>query len=292
MTALQLQESTLPKKKAIVGGEAMMGLDVLQDLLEAALNVARVDESIIDAKGSAPPLDHPDARKWHDVSLRALSWTRTALASQQDSSLRQMLEQSKNRSKASALTSGMEEILVQATTPLQPDQLPLSADTAPFCPGPPGVWIVPNLAAKESLTAQEEPPVLSAAAAFAIADLSGIGSLREDLIRLREYNADRCLIVRRIKKLGLASADLLREYFGRFGVVSEVLVAHSFEKKSPKCRCDRVRPAALGFIIMETAGEAEAAISAGPSLEVDKVLINVKKFEAFEDTNSDHEEVL
>ena len=40
---------------------------------------------------------------------------------------------------------------------------------------------------------------------------------------------------------------------------------------------------------METADGARAAISAGPTLEVDKVQISIKKFEAFEDDNSDRE---
>lgn len=288
MTAFADQTSLLPTTKTSTEGyELMMGSELLQDFLEAALNVARVDESITDAKVAAPPLEEADAQKWHDVSLRALSWTRTALASQQDSALKLMLEQAKSRCKAAACMSGLHEIQLQTKAPVKP--LMLSAEAKPFHPGPPGTWILSSMTAKEGWTEQEEPRSLRAAAAFAAAGLNEVGSLREDLNCLREYDSDRCLIVRRIKRLGLASADLLRAHFQRFGIVSEVLVAHSFERKSPKCRCDRIRPAALGFIVMETADGARAAISAGPTLEVDKVQISIKKFEAFEDDNSDRE---
>jgi len=260
---------------------------LLQDFLEAALNVARVDESVIEATLGAPPLEDADARKWHDVSLRALSWTRTALASQQDSALKRMLEEARKRCQSSSLMTDLDKIQMQATTPAKCLPL-LSADATPFRPGPPGVWILPSPAEKGSLITQEEPRSPSSTVATA-ADLDSIGSLREDLVRLREYDSDRCLIVRRIKKLGLASADLLRDHFERFGSVSEVLVAHSVERKSQKCRCDRIRPAALGFVVMENAEEAAAAIAAGPTLEVNKVHIYIKKFEAFEDDSSDRD---
>jgi len=263
---------------------------MLNDLLEAALNVARVDDSINNANMEAPPLEDADARKWHDVSLRALSWTRTALASQQDSILKQMLAQARSRCKSAALMSGLDEIQLQAKTPVKP--LPLSPDAKPFSPGPPGLWILPSPSEKDTSTTQEEPQSQRAATAFAAAGLSKVGSLREDLMCLRDYDADRCIIVRRIKKLGLASAELLKEHFQRFGVVSEVLVAHSFERKSLKSRCDRIRPAALGFIVMENADAARAALSAGPILIVQQVHINVKKFEVFADENSEHEEAI
>jgi len=268
----------------------MMCTEMLHDLLEAALNVARVDESIIHANMGTPPLDEADARKWHDVSLRALSWTRKALASQQESVLQQMLTQAKGRCTSSGLISGLDKIQLQAKSSVEP--FPLSSDAKPFHPGPPGVWILPSAPTRESWPAEEEPSSQRAAAAFAAAGFATTGSLREDLMRLREFDADRCLIVRRIKRLGLDSGDLLRVYFEQFGAVSDVLVAHSFERKSPKCRCDRIRPAALGFIVMGTADAAQAAISAGPSLEVGNVHITVKKFEAFQDDGIDHEEVM
>jgi len=262
---------------------------LLQVLLEAALSVARVDESIIEANLDAPPLEDADARKWHDVSLRALSWSRTAFASQQDSVLKQILEEAKKRCQPSSLMTDLDEIQMQATAPAK-YLPPLLADETPFRSGPPGVWILPSLAETGIRMAQEEPRSPSATAAIAAAGLDNIGSLREDLNRLREYDSDRCLIVRRIKKLGLASSDLLRDHFERFGNVSDVLVAHSFERKSQKCRCDRIRPAALGFVVMENAQAAAAAIAAGPTLEVNNVLIYIKKFEAFEDDNSDCQE--
>merc|ERR1719161_2891980 len=82
-------------------------------------------------------------------------------------------------------------------------------------------------------------------------DSSLVGSLRADLEKLRTYDPDRCLLVRNLKKLGLSSQQLLQEHFGHYGVVSEVLVAHSFEKPSAKRRNGRIRSATKGFVVME-----------------------------------------
>merc|ERR1719152_179664 len=95
-----------------------------------------------------------------------------------------------------------------------------------------------------------------------------VGSLRDDLERLKEYDAQQCFIVRRIKRLGLGSPEILREHFSSFGGVKEMLISHSFEKKSVKCRADRVRPAALGFIVMDSVAGAQAALKSGPTVMV------------------------
>jgi len=106
-----------------------------------------------------------------------------------------------------------------------------------------------------------------------------VGSLRDDLERLKEYDAQQCLIVRRIKRLGLGSPEILREHLSAFGGVKEMLISHSLEKKSAKCRADRVRPAALGFVVMDSVDGAQAALNAGPSLMVGGVDVEVKIFE-------------
>merc|ERR1719199_2138612 len=109
-----------------------------------------------------------------------------------------------------------------------------------------------------------------------------VGSLRDDLERLKEYDARQCLIVRRIKRLGLRSAEILRQYFSGFGGVKEMLISHSFEKKSAKCRADRVRPAALGFLVMNSVDGAQAALRAGPIIMIGEVDVEVKEFEPVE----------
>ena len=118
-------------------------------------------------------------------------------------------------------------------------------------------------------------------AKVAAGDMS-VGSLRDDLERLKEYDAQQCLIVRRIKRLGLGSPEILRQHFSGFGNVKEMLISHSFEKKSAKCRADRVRPAALGFIVMDSVEGAQAALRAGPTLMIGDVDIEVNIFEPAE----------
>jgi len=109
-----------------------------------------------------------------------------------------------------------------------------------------------------------------------------VGSLRDDLERLKEHDAQQCLIVRRIKRLGLGSPEILRKHFASFGGVKEMLISHSFEKKSAKCRADRVRPAALGFVIMDSVDGAQAALLAGPTIMIGDVDVEVKIFESLE----------
>jgi len=122
----------------------------------------------------------------------------------------------------------------------------------------------------------------SQAGAQVAAGEMSVGSLRDDLECLKKYDAQQCLIVRRIKRLGLGSPEILREHFSRFGGVKDMLISHSLEKKSAKCRADRVRPAALGFIVMTSVEGAQAALQAGPTLMIGNVDVEVKIFEPIE----------
>lgn len=96
-----------------------------------------------------------------------------------------------------------------------------------------------------------------------------VGSLRSDLERLRSYDPACCLHVRKIKPLGVKSPEKLHGYFSRFGRVLEVLVSHSFEKPSLKRHRGRVRPASLGFIVMESQAIAQAILSEGETRVMD-----------------------
>merc|ERR1719420_2809237 len=42
------------------------------------------------ATANAPPPQASEAQKWHEVSVKALQWTRSSLAAQQESSLSQL----------------------------------------------------------------------------------------------------------------------------------------------------------------------------------------------------------
>merc|ERR550514_2002515 len=112
--------------------------------------------------------------------------------------------------------------------------------------------------------------------------LAGNGSLRHDLEMLRERNPERVIIVRKIKKLGFESPALLTEYFLQYGEVAEVLVAHSHVKPTPKRPNGRVRPAALGFVVMGSEEAAQSALQAGVVQAICGAAVELGPFESFE----------
>jgi hypothetical protein len=225
----------------------------LQEFLEVALKMAQIDEAVATSKSNTPSPEDSEARKWHEVSLRALEWTRSSVLAQQGSALGQLKE----------LAGGAKASLSIEST--------LRAEAVPFAPA----------ASKKMTPAKQISP--TQAGALVASGAQSVGSLRDDLEKLREYDPKQCLIVRRIKRLGLESPTLLREHLNHFGEVAEILVAHSFEKKSAKCRADRLRPAALGFVVMSSVESAEAVLRGGATHMIGGIDINVKAFSAFED---------
>merc|ERR1719301_186425 len=93
--------------------------------------------------------------------------------------------------------------------------------------------------------------------------LIGSGSLRQDLELLRQRQPEHVIIVRKIKKLGFESPQLLDEHFSQHGEVKELLVAHSHVKPTAKRPSGRVRPAALGFVVMADAEAVQNVLKAG-----------------------------
>jgi hypothetical protein len=86
-------------------------------------------------------------------------------------------------------------------------------------------------------------------------------SLRSFLLELAHMDDACVLSVRKINKLGFGSAPLLQTYFSKFGTVQRVMVAPTVVKcKSQKTR---MRPACLGFVVMKTAAEVDAALQLG-----------------------------
>jgi len=89
-------------------------------------------------------------------------------------------------------------------------------------------------------------------------------SLKDHLRDLSKLDTcARVLMVRRINRLGLDSPILLKDYFKRFGNIERVLVAHTQSKSRAHSNMMRVRPAPLGFVIMSTVEEANAALAQG-----------------------------
>jgi len=240
--------------------------DSLKNFLDVAMKVAQIDEAILGARASAPSQDDSEVFKWHEVSIKALMWTRSSLLEQQGNALGQLKDAAVSQ-RSPVLSSST---IIRSETPAYSSsettvQLSSSAKSS----------AVGRLKSSKSLTPAQ------VGAKVAAGDMS-VGSLRDDLERLKEYDSQQCLIVRRIKRLGLGSPEILREHFSSFGDVQEMLISHSFEKKSAKCRADRVRPAALGFIVMDSVEGAQAALRAGPTLMVRDVDVEVNIFEPLE----------
>merc|ERR1719161_15596 len=120
--------------------------------------------------------------------------------------------------------------------------------------------------------------------------LIGSGSMRQDLELLRQRQPDCVIIVRKIKKLGFESSQMLDEHFSQFGEVKELLVAHSHVKPTPKRPNGRVRPAALGFVVMATAEAAQNAFQAGADQMINGYIIELAPFDSFEAHYADEDE--
>jgi len=238
----------------------------LKDLLDVVMKMAQIDEAIASARASAPSQEDSEAFKWHEVSIKALMWTRVSIAEQQSHALGQLKKLALSQ-RPSAPTS--QPVLSGAPTTF------LAAIAAPFALARPTSRADVEVRSSKLITPAQ------AGARVANGELH-VGSLRDDLERLKEYGTQQCLIVRRIKRLGLGSPEILRKHFLSFGGVKEMLISHSFEKKSTKCRADRVRPAALGFIVMDSVESAQAALRAGPTLMIGDVDVEVKIFEPLE----------
>lgn len=88
------------------------------------------------------------------------------------------------------------------------------------------------------------------------------------------------IIVRRINKLGFKASRKLKHYFGEFGNVVRVLIAHSTcrDLKDSEGKV-RQRPSSLGFVQMASAEAVRKALALGTEQEVEGATILVQKFE-------------
>lgn len=149
------------------------------------------------------------------------------------------------------------------------------------CTGP---WIFPVAAEATEEAAPKEEPFASLKPDE---DAAPVG-MRMQLQALQMEDPGSVLITRRLHRLGFNSADKLKQHFEQYGVVREVLVPHSRVKASPGRRA-RTRPAAIGFVIMETAEAAYLALADGQEHMVEGTQINVQAFERRQNSGSDGE---
>lgn len=90
-----------------------------------------------------------------------------------------------------------------------------------------------------------------------------ISTLKDNLRQLSCLDPKSVILVRKISKLGLNSAQLLEIHFSRFGPVHGIFVSHSIEKPSGRRVNPRWRPASLGFVAMASAEDAAMAMRHG-----------------------------
>jgi hypothetical protein len=104
-------------------------------------------------------------------------------------------------------------------------------------------------------------------------------NLRSNLNKLSQFDPACIFLVRKINRLGLNSADFLKEYFSKFGMVDSVMVSHSIEKPTPGRRKPRVRPAGLAFIVMSKAEDVASILRLGSEHVVNDVSISASTYE-------------
>jgi len=229
--------------------------EITNELIKVVAELARVDEMMQKVQTSPP--EAAEAQKWHEISKRALVWSRDALAKKQQGLLEQLRDLTMQQLKPSGVVD-----LAPADAKVAPARVEASPKVA-------------QVLVQERVPSQELEPKGDGS--------EFVGSLRNHLDKVREYQPSCVVHVRNIKKLGVRSPDKLHEYFSRFGELSDVLVAHSFEKPTARRRQGRVRPAALGFVVFQSAMVAEVLLAGSAEHVVGEdeaaVTIQVQRYE-------------
>jgi len=88
-------------------------------------------------------------------------------------------------------------------------------------------------------------------------------TLRTFLRDLSLVDDRRVLTLRKISRLGLDSPKLLETYLSKFGKVERIMISHTLSKTPGPLgeQKTRLRPAALGFALMATVEDAQAALN-------------------------------
>jgi len=88
------------------------------------------------------------------------------------------------------------------------------------------------------------------------------GALCDQLHHLQGYDYNQIIVTRKINRLGFESPQILEAHFSQFGKVEHVLVPHS-HVKSRNGVSRRLRPSALGFIVMSNEMEVNGVLAIG-----------------------------
>jgi len=250
----------------------------LQQIMAAVTKLSDLDKTL-DLAQQMMPAEDCEALKWHRTSLTAMEWTRNVQSEHVQALLKGLqsavmaAQLAVPGAKANSTSGGA------CTQSLRPP---------PPC-RPPGVFFTDENESSPGESEAKEQSDGSVVDELGEKENVPIGSLRNDLEKIRDRDPSCCLIVRNIKRLGLESSELLRQHFSRLGEVEEVCVAHSFEKpnaKRTKHRNGRIRPAALGFVVMASEEDAQAVLAAGSDQTVGQVCVNVRLIEPFDEKST------
>jgi len=224
----------------------------LLELSEVASQLAHVEMMLAQVTENTP--EEESAKRFHEISLQALECSKKMLCEKQAQCLKDL----------GALIGPPAQVAEEPTPPSS-------------------TW---NGWSKEDLDAVPEfvPPSELAS------KLIGSGSLRQDLELLRQRQPECVIIVRKIKKLGFESPQILDDHFSQYGEVKELLVAHSHVKPTSKRPNGRVRPAALGFVVMATPEGTHNAFKGGTNQIIGDVSVELAPFESFDSHYAEEDE--
>jgi hypothetical protein len=97
-------------------------------------------------------------------------------------------------------------------------------------------------------------------------------SLREHLANLRSMDTQSILVVRKIHRLGMNSAQCLHSHFSRYGEVIHILVPSpktKASKRASQASAGRLFPAPIGFVVMRNVEDVKAVLADGAAPMVD-----------------------
>jgi len=231
----------------------------LLELSEVASQLAHVEMMLAQVTESVP--EEESAKRYHEISLQALECSKKMLGEKQAQCLKLL----------GVLIGSPDKAPEEEAKPLAESTSPSSTWEG---------WSKADLAAVPEFV---PPPSVAS-------KLIGSGSLRQDLELLRLRQPECVIIVRKIKKLGFESPQILDEHFSQYGEVKELLVAHSHVKPTAKRPNGRVRPAALGFVVMDTAEATRNAFEAGTNQIIGGVSIELAPFESFDSHYAEEDE--
>jgi len=245
--------SSTPKAKATVAAS-------LLELTEVASKLAHVEMMLAQVTENTP--EEESAKRYHEISLQALECSKKMLHEKQVKCLKDL----------GALVGSPEKAPDEKTKPLAEPVPPMSSTWKDWSKV--DIDAVPEFVPQGDLSSK----------------LIGSGSLRQDLELLRQRQAECVIIARKIKKLGFESPQILDDHFSQYGEVKELLVAHSHVKPTPKRPNGRVRPAALGFVVMATPDAAENVFKAGTEQMIGGLSIELAPFASFDSHYAEEEE--